>query len=219
LRYQQASLSLRPCCRSSWPSNADRQKHVTSRAYDRWSRVWSLARYTNREIYRTALALLDDRHVDVGCGTGLMSAMLAAQGRQVVGVDLSAAMIAQARRRSGSSATFIEADAESLPIASSSVDAVVNLISLHHYPDPSRAIAEFRRVLRPGGRLVLIAFDRNSHYITVAQRTNRWIKWIAGTSWQKTSAEVQGLLRDAGFTHIEVKPVRYWIKTFAIVAE
>jgi ubiquinone/menaquinone biosynthesis C-methylase UbiE len=219
LRYQQASLSLRPCCRSSWPSNADRQKHVTSRAYDRWSRVWSLARYTNREIYRTALALLDDRHVDVGCGTGLMSAMLAAQGRQVVGVDLSAAMIAQARRSSGSSATFIEADAENLPIASSSVDAVVNLISLHHYPDPSRAIAEFRRVLRPGGRLVLIAFDRNSHYITVAQRTNRWIKWIAGTSWQKTSAEVQGLLRDAGFTHIEVKPVRYWIKTFAIVAE
>jgi len=222
MRYQQASASLHFCCRCRWPNNADRQKHLTSTAYDRWSRVWSLARYTNREIYRTALALLDDRHrdvLDVGCGTGLISAMLAAQGRRVVRVDLSAAMIAQAKRRSGSIATFIEADAESLPIPSCSVDAVVNLISFHHYPDPSRAVAEFRRVLRPGGRLVLIAFDRNSHYITLAQRTNRWIKWIAGTSWQKTSAEVQGLLKDAGFTHIEVKPVRYWIKTFAIVAE
>src|SRR5262245_37218951 len=222
MRYQQASVSLRPCCRGRWASNADWQKHVTSRVYDRWSRVWDLARYTNREIYRTALALLDDRHMavlDVGCGTGLMSAMLAAQGRQVVGVDLSSAMIAQARRRSGSCATFIEADAENLPIASSSVDAVVNLISLHHYPDPSRAVAEFRRVLRPGGSLVLIAFDRNSRYIALAQRTNRWITWIAGTSWQKTSAEVQGLLHGAGFTRIDVKPVRYWIKTFAVVAE
>jgi len=215
LRYQQV------LCRSC-RSNPDWQKHVTSVAYDRWSRVWSLARHTNREIYRTALALLDDRHrsvLDVGCGTGLMSAMLAAQGRRVVGVDLSAAMIARAKHRSGSSITFLEADAESLPIANSSFDAVVNLISLHHYPNPSRAIAEFRRVLRPGGRLVLIAFDRNSHYIALAQRTNRWIKRIAGVSWQKTSAEVQGLLKDAGFTHIEIRPVRYWIKTFAIVAE
>ena len=219
LRYQQA---LCPSCRSRWPSNTDWQKHLTSTAYDRWSRVWSLARYTNRAIYRTALALLDERHrtvLDVGCGTGLMSTMLAAQGRRVVGVDLSAAMIARAKRHSGSSVTFLEADAESLPIATGSFDAVVNLISLHHYPDPSRAVAEFRRVLRPGGRLVLIAFDRNSHYIALAQRTNRWTKRIAGVSWQKTSAEVQSLLKSAGFTRIAIRPVRYWIKTFAVVAE
>src|SRR5262245_33538375 len=108
LRYQQA---LCPSCRSSWPSNADRQKHVTSRAYDRWSRVWSLARYTNREIYRTALSLLDDRHravLDVGCGTGLMSAMLAVEGRRVVGVDLSAAMNARAKRSFGHSVPYTE---------------------------------------------------------------------------------------------------------------
>jgi ubiquinone/menaquinone biosynthesis C-methylase UbiE len=106
-----------------------------------------------------------------------------------------------------------------LPFESGSFDAVVNLISFHHYPHPEQALAEFRRVLRPGGRLVLIAFDRNSHYIKLAQRVNPWTKWIAGTSWQKTGIEVSTLVGAAGFAHIEVKRVCYWIKTFAIVAE
>jgi ubiquinone/menaquinone biosynthesis C-methylase UbiE len=197
-------------------------KRLTSRAYDRWSRVWDLARYTNRSIYATALELLNARHervLDVGCGTGLMSAKLAASGRRVVGVDLSSAMIERARHRYCPGATFRRGDAENLPGMDGEFDAVVNLISFHHYPNPARAAGEFRRVLRPGGRLVLVAFDRNSRYIALTQRTNRWMKTIAGTSWQKTNAEVTSLLQDAGFTRIETRPVRYWIKTFAIVAE
>jgi ubiquinone/menaquinone biosynthesis C-methylase UbiE len=94
-----------------------------------------------------------------------------------------------------------------------------NLISFHHYPDPQRAVAEFRRVLRRGGRLVLIAFDRRSRYIALAQWMNAWTKRVAGRSWQKTPAEVCALLSAAGFTRIEVRPVPYWIRTFAIVAE
>lgn len=204
------------------PASAEAQKRITSRAYDRWSHVWNLARYTNRSIYTTVLALLDNRHqsvLDAGCGTGLMSARLAASGRQVVGVDISAAMIGKAQRRNLSRATFRHGDAEKLPAADGEFDAVVNLISFHHYPKPARAAAEFRRVLRPGGRLVLVAFDRNSRYIALAQCTNHWMRRIAGMSWQKTSAEVTSLLREAGFTRIEAKPVRYWIKTFAILAE
>jgi 2-polyprenyl-3-methyl-5-hydroxy-6-metoxy-1,4-benzoquinol methylase len=80
---------------------ADARKRRTSKAYDRWSRIWNLARYTNCGIYEATLALLDERHqrvLDVGCGTGLMSAKLAATGRRVVGVDLSPEMIARARR-------------------------------------------------------------------------------------------------------------------------
>jgi ubiquinone/menaquinone biosynthesis C-methylase UbiE len=198
------------------------QKQLTSRAYDRWSHVWDFARHTNRSIYATALALLDSRHLkvlDVGCGTGLMSAKLAGSGRRVVGVDISRAMIDRAQRRNYSGAIFRRGDAEELPGANGEFDAVVNLISFHHYPNPARAAAEFRRVLRPGGRLVLVAFDRNSRYIALAQRTNRWTKGVAGKSWQKTSAEVSALLRGAGFTKIEARPVRYWIKTFAILAE
>lgn len=200
----------------------DELKKLTSNAYDRWSRVWNFARYTNGTIYDASLRLLDHRHqkvLDVGCGTGLMCAKLAARGCQVHGVDLSTAMIERAQRCNDPRITFIQGDAEELPAGDHSFDAVVNLISFHHYPNPARAAAEFRRVLRSGGRLVLVAFDRSSRYITIAQTLNRWIKSIAGNSWQKTSAEIVTLLRDAGFTKIDVTPVRYWIKTFAIVAE
>jgi ubiquinone/menaquinone biosynthesis C-methylase UbiE len=178
-------------------TDSDGEKRLTAAAYDRWSRVWNLARYTNQAIYRTALALLDARHravIDVGCGTGLMSTTLAHSGRQAAAVDLSAAMIARARRRYGLAADFIEADAEDLPFDDDAFDAVVNLISFHHYPDPQRAVAEFRRVLRRDGRLVLIAFDRGSRYIALAQWMNAWTKRVAGTSWQKTPAEICTML-------------------------
>jgi ubiquinone/menaquinone biosynthesis C-methylase UbiE len=207
---------------SSHSKEVAEQKQLTSSAYDRWARVWNLARYTNGGIYRATLRQLDDRHqrvLDVGCGTGLMSARLAASGRRVCGVDLSAGMVARARRRAGDVAEFIQGDAEKLPAEIGVFDAVVNLISFHHYPNPGRALAEFRRVLRPGGRLILVAFDRNSRYITLAQKANRWIKSIAGKSWQKTSHEIVALVRASGFSRVEVKPVSYWIKTFAIIAE
>jgi ubiquinone/menaquinone biosynthesis C-methylase UbiE len=198
------------------------QKQRTSIAYDRWSHVWHLARYTNYSIYRTALASLDVRHqriVDVGCGTGLMSARLAATGRYVLGVDLSTSMIAQARVRTNARLDFLHADAENLPLEDAGYDAVVNLISFHHYPNPDKAIAEFRRVLRPGGRLVLIGFDLDSHFIRLAQRVNRWTRKIAGDAWQKHGEEVAALVRNSGFTSVELKPVRYWFKTFLIVAD
>jgi ubiquinone/menaquinone biosynthesis C-methylase UbiE len=206
----------------AYPPFIDLQKQRTSLAYDRWSHVWNLARYLNSSIYETALAQLDERHqrvLDIGCGTGLMSAKLAATGRQVLGVDLSAAMIAQARRRGNARMEFLKGDAENLPVESGSFDAVVNLISFHHYPHPEKAMAEFLRVLRPGGRLVLIAFDLDSRFIQLAQRVNHLTRSLAGDEWQKRGEEVAALARDSGFASVELKPVRYWFKTFVIAAE
>jgi ubiquinone/menaquinone biosynthesis C-methylase UbiE len=148
-----------------------------------------------------------------------MSARLAATGRYVLGVDLSTSMIAQARVRTNARLDFLHADAENLPLEDAGYDAVVNLISFHHYPNPDKAIAEFRRVLRPGGRLVLIGFDLDSHFIRLAQRVNRWTRKIAGDAWQKHGEEVAALVRNSGFTSVELKPVRYWFKTFLIVAD
>jgi SAM-dependent methyltransferase len=92
------------------------------------------------------------RLLDVACGSGVVAAAAVARGSTVAGVDFSPAMLAEARRRVPD-AEWHEADAEALPIADGSVDAVVSNFGLHHFPFPTRALAEARRVLRPGGRL------------------------------------------------------------------
>jgi ubiquinone/menaquinone biosynthesis C-methylase UbiE len=204
------------------PVYVESQKRRTADAYDWWSRVWNLARYTNGAIYGAALESLDERHrrvLDVGCGTGIMSAKLAASGRQVLGVDLSPAMVREARRKRSRNLDFVQGDAEHLPVEDGGFDAVVNLISFHHYPHGDRALAEFHRTLRPSGRLVLVIFDRDSLYIRLAQGVNQWTKPIAGDTWQKSLNEVLALANNAGFVRVQVKRVPYWIKTWLIVAE
>ena len=90
--------------------------------------------------------------LDVACGPGLVSAAAAARGARVTGVDFAANMVTQARHRHPA-LTFQEGDAEALPFADASFDAVVIGFGLHHFPSPGRALGEARRVLRGGGRL------------------------------------------------------------------
>ena len=97
--------------------------------------------------------------LDVGCGTGFLALELAARGHRVSGVDFAPAMVARARRKAadrGASIRFEEADAEQLPYASGSFDLVVSRHLLWTLPHPEAAIDEWIRVIRPGGRLVVV---------------------------------------------------------------
>jgi SAM-dependent methyltransferase len=94
------------------------------------------------------------RVLDVACGPGFVSAAAAARGAGVTGLDFSAAMIAEARRRNPS-ITFRNGVAEALPFEKASFDAVVMNFGLLHLARPDAAIAEAHRVLRPGGRYAL----------------------------------------------------------------
>jgi len=96
--------------------------------------------------------------VDVACGAGFLAARAAAAGAIATGVDFSESMIEQARRLHPE-VTFHCADAESLPFAESSMDAVVISFGLHHFPFPVRALLEARRVLRSGGRLAFAVWS------------------------------------------------------------
>jgi ubiquinone/menaquinone biosynthesis C-methylase UbiE len=125
----------------------------------------------HRELAAAVVRFCDLRGVrtvlDVATGTGLVPRALAAaragadDGLRVVGVDLSPGMLAVARRELagiGVDATLLEADAAALPLPDACVDLVTCITALHLIPDHDVAIAEWARVLRPGGRAVTATF-------------------------------------------------------------
>ena len=97
--------------------------------------------------------------LDAGCGTGFLSFELAARGHRVTGVDFAPAMLAEARGKAAQQnfpVRFEEADAERLPFPAASFDLAISRHVLWTLPHPEAAIGEWIRVLRPGGRLVVI---------------------------------------------------------------
>jgi ubiquinone/menaquinone biosynthesis C-methylase UbiE len=96
--------------------------------------------------------------LDVGCGTGKFARLLAERGlARVWGVDPSAEMLAEARKRAPSSLGLKLGQAERLPFKSASFDAAV-LWTVVHLIEPRLAFAELERVLAPGGRLAIVTF-------------------------------------------------------------
>ncbi len=95
------------------------------------------------------------RVADVGCGTGISSRLLASLGARVVGVDPSLDMLSQARQASPESIEWRRGTAEATGLPDASVDLVVAAQAFHWF-DPQRALAEFHRILRPGGRVALV---------------------------------------------------------------
>jgi SAM-dependent methyltransferase len=102
------------------------------------------------------------RVLDVGCGTGRVAVALAEEAHEVVGVDPSDAMLAEARARSDGGIVFEHARAEALPFSDERFDRAVARLVVH-LVDRARALPELRRVLAPGGRVVIATF-RPEHF-------------------------------------------------------
>jgi SAM-dependent methyltransferase len=97
------------------------------------------------------------RLVDVGGGTGNYSRALRDEGWDPLVVDREPGMLARAKAKG---LETVQGDAQKLPLPDGCADAVMLVSMLHHVEDPSRAIAEAKRILRPRGRLVLMVFTR-----------------------------------------------------------
>jgi arsenite methyltransferase len=165
-----------------------------------------------RRATREILALRPGEQVlDVGSGPGMLAAEMAAEvapdGR-VVGVDPSESMLALARGRADA-AEFVVGDALELPVPDASFDVVVSTQVLEYVEDVAGALAEARRVLRPGGRLLVLDTDWGSIVWRTADR-ERLRRVLA--AWEDHLADpylprrLPQLLRDAGLalTHASV---------------
>jgi len=130
---------------------------VTS-AYDQWARTYETVENATRDLAATVLRqyplYMHDRDVlETGCGTGFNTTYLAQQSRNVLAVDGSAGMLAQARARvTAPQVQLLRYDLQhAWPLADASIDLVVCLLVLEHIADLHRFFQEAARVLRPGG--------------------------------------------------------------------
>jgi malonyl-CoA O-methyltransferase len=143
--------------------------------------------------------------VDLGCGTAQLTVDLAARYPRatVLGVDFSGPMLDAARRRLGDAAPpLVRGNVYALPRADASVDLLVSTISYHWYLETERALAEIRRVVRPGGRFVLATLTSRLLDVEVARQ--RWVS-------PRTHAAD---LAAAGFTVQDVAAVRPSVRIF-----
>jgi SAM-dependent methyltransferase len=158
-----------------------------------------------RRATRALLALQPgERVLDIGSGPGFLGAEMAEEvgpdGR-VVGVDPSESMLAMGRRLE-SRVEFVEGDALALPFADESFDAAVATQVYEYIADMPAALAEARRVLRPGGRLLILDTDwdsivwHSSDRDRMLQVLEKWNDHLADPYLPR---RLPGLLRDAGF--------------------
>jgi SAM-dependent methyltransferase len=153
--------------------------------------------------------------LDVCCGTGLVTAAAAGRGARVVGLDFSPAMLNEARR-AYPQLQFDEGDAETLPYADRSFDAVVSNFGVHHVPDPGKPIAEAYRVLCPGGRVVDTTWAEPAENIAwrllfdaIREHGDPAAAKAPPSGGNLGTADAAlHLLREAGFIEIRAEPVR-----------
>lgn len=137
--------------------------------------------------------------LDIGCGTGQLLAALSQRHPdcRLTGLDPVEAMLSQARRRVPASVVLLEGWADALPLADASQDQVLSCNMFHYLTDPERALAEIRRVLKPGGALVVTDW---CHDFVSCKLCDAWLR-LANSAHRPAyrQADCAALLQAAGW--------------------
>lgn len=179
-----------------------------------------------RRLVRMADARPGTRALDLACGTGDITYAIAARGARTIGLDVTPRMLEIARAKSPEiAAGFVGGDMMALPFPTDTFDLVTAGYGVRNLPQIAPALAEIRRVLRPGGRFLSLDFDRPANpavrgiylaYLTVVGAVLGWAlhrdpdtyRYIPESIRRYPGAHgVATLLREAGFTDCQVYPV------------
>ena len=186
-----------------------KQFTVTAAAFTRSKAVTD--RVTHELMADLAGARPGLRALDLACGPGFVALALAARGAQTIGIDLTPAMLEQARalraQRNLPHTQFLAGDVEHLPFADQAFDIVTARAVVHHLPQPLAVLQEAARVCRPGGRVVI-----GDHYAPEASdraaAMNDIERWRDPThTLSPKDSEMQALLRAAGLRVAAVRRI------------
>jgi ArsR family transcriptional regulator len=183
------------------PSRRDAQAFFAGAA-GRWDRLRAELYGSSFETLALVSLLPPEWTVaDLGCGTGQAAAALAPFVRSVIGIDQSAAMLRAAARRTSALANveLRQGSLEALPLVDASVDAALLLLALTYVADPTQAAAEVCRVVRPGGRVVIVDLLRHDR--------DDFRRRMGQESLGFEAEELRGVLDGAGFIETAARPL------------
>ncbi len=139
--------------------------------------------------------------VDLGAGTGFITEALVSAGANVIAVDQSKKMLEELNKKfafTGSVDSRV-GDAEQLPISDRSIDRVFTNMYLHHVEYPYLAIKEIKRILKPGGRLVITDMEKHDYKFLKIENHDRWPGFYR--------SDIRHWLKMAGFSNIIIGTV------------
>ncbi len=147
------------------------------------------------------LGLIDPTLVagDLGCGTGQLTETIAPYVRQVIAVDDSVDMLDAARRRVGERPNVVirRGDLEALPLEAGELDFAMLALVLHYSPDPAMALAEVARVVKPGGRLLVVDMLPHQREEYQQQMGHVWLGF--------SEKQMSRFLTGAGFDDVRIR--------------
>ncbi len=184
------------------------RKEQESRSYfDRVAATFGEQELPGRTWEGLARALLQlapkAHYVDLGIGDGLLTLMLAEIAERITAVDISPEMLHQMKLRAGKKGLdnidYVEGEIEDLPLEAGLFDVAVLSQALHHADDPIKALTEARRVLKPGGRLMVIDLLAHNEDWVRERLQHRHLGF--------TEPDLKRLLKEAGFENTQITRV------------